>query len=50
MNKLSLDFWESKIPNFKRKIIRDAIIDRKSKYTIVAWYVKNKQDVDNFIK
>lgn len=50
MNKLSFDFGESKIPNFKKKIIMDAIIDRKSKYTIVAWYVENKQGVDDFIK
>lgn len=49
MNNLSLDFsW--KIPKFKRKILKDVIIDRKSKYTVVYNYVENKQEVDDFIK
>jgi putative IMPACT (imprinted ancient) family translation regulator len=50
MNKISLNLWESKIPNFKRKIISNAIIDRKSKYTIVWWYVETKENVDDFMK
>ena len=49
MNKISLNLWESKIPNFKRKIISNAIIDRKSKYTIVWWYVETKENVDDFM-
>lgn len=46
---LSLDFW-SKLPNFKRKILKDVIIDRKSKYSVVLWYVESKNEVDNFMK
>ncbi len=49
INKLSLDFWW-KQPSFKRKIMQNVIIDRKSKYTSVAWYVDSKEDVKNFIK
>lgn len=48
-NKLSLDFW-SKSPNFKRKIIQNVIIDRKSKYSVLWWYVESKQEVLDFIK
>ncbi len=48
-NKLSLDFW-SKSPSFKRKIMQNVIIDRKSKYTVVWWFVETKEEVINFIK
>lgn len=48
-NKLSLDFWW-KQPKFKRKILQNIIVDRKSKYTVVWWYVKSKEEVDVFIK
>jgi len=48
-NKLSLDFgWN--IPKFKRKILSNVIIDRKSKYSVVAWIVTSKEEVDLFIK
>ncbi len=49
MDNLSLDFgWN--IPKYKRKIIKDVIIDRKSKYTVVLWFVKSKREVDDFMK
>lgn len=34
----------------KRKILKNVIIDRKSKYTVVYNYIENKQDLDDFIK
>lgn len=49
-NKLSLDFWENKTFNFKRKILQNIIIDRKSKYTVVWWFVESKEEVDLFMK
>jgi len=48
-NKLSLDFW-SKTPGFKRKILKNIIVDRKSKYTVVGWFVESKQEIANFMK
>lgn len=48
-NKLSFDFW-GKIPSFKRKIMPNVIIDRKSKYTVVWWFVESKQDILNFME
>jgi len=47
-NKLSLDFG-SKKPKFRRKIMQNVIIDRKSKYTVVGWYVESKEEVKIFI-
>ena len=48
-NKLSFDFG-SKSPKFKRKVMQNVIIDRKSKYTVVAWFVESKEDISNFLK
>jgi putative IMPACT (imprinted ancient) family translation regulator len=48
-NKLSLDFW-SIYPKFKRRIIQNVIIDRKSKYTVVAWFIEWKEEVKDFMK
>lgn len=48
-NKLSLDFWWNE-PKFKRKILQNIIIDRKSKYSVVSWYVNSKEEVDIFMK
>ena len=31
-------------------IFKDLIIDRRSRYTVVWWFVTNKQEVDEFIK
>jgi putative IMPACT (imprinted ancient) family translation regulator len=49
-NKISLDFWGNKIPAFKRKILSDVIVDRKSKYTVVWWFIESKEEVDYFMK
>ena len=50
INKLSLNFWNSKKPSFRRKIMQNIIIDRKSKYTVVWWYVEWVEEVKPFIK
>jgi len=50
MNKIALDLWENKIPNFRRKIIQNVVVDRWSKYTVVWWFVKDKQEVERFMK
>ncbi|PZM83595.1 YigZ family protein [Candidatus Gracilibacteria bacterium] len=34
----------------KRKILKDVIIDRKSKYTVLYNYIENKEDLQNFLK
>jgi len=47
---LSLNLWETKKPNFRRKIKQNVIIDRWSKYTVVWWFVKSKDDVNAFMK
>lgn len=49
INRLSLDFW-SKKPWLKRKIIKNVIIDRKSKYSVVWWYIESKEELKTFIK
>ncbi len=49
MDNLTLDFGGN-TPKMKRKIIKDVIIDRKSKYTVVLWFVTSKQEVDDFMK
>jgi putative IMPACT (imprinted ancient) family translation regulator len=48
-NKLSFDFW-GKIPSFKRKIMSNIIIDRKSKYTVVWWFVESRQEIRDFME
>ena len=48
-DKLSLYFF-LKTPSFKRKIMQNVIIDRKSKYTAVLWFVTSKEEVDIFMK
>lgn len=49
-NNLSLDIWENKIFSFRRKILQNIIIDRKSKYTTVWWFVESKEEVNVFMK
>ena len=44
----SLD-WETQLKS-KLKIIKDIIIDRKSKYTVVSGYIESKKDVDDLLK
>ncbi len=41
-------FPETKLPK-KLIIYKDVIIDRKSKYTVVWWYVENASEVKEFI-
>ncbi len=49
-NQVSLDLWnETKLPK-KLIILKDIIIDRKSKYTIVWWYIESYSEVQEFIK
>lgn len=50
MNKIALDLWENKTPTFRRKIIQNVIVDRGSKYSVVWWFVKDKEEVEKFIK
>ena len=47
-NKLSFDFGGI-IPPFRRKIMQNVIVDRKSKYTVVWWFVEEKKDIKKFI-
>ncbi len=47
--KMSFDFG-SREPTYKRKILKNIIVDRKSKYSVVWWFVSSKSDVDDFIK
>lgn len=48
ISKLSLNFaWRE--PKFKRKIIQNVIVDRWSKYTVVAWIVESRESVNVFI-
>lgn len=37
-------------PKMKRKILKDVIIDRKSKYTVAYNHIESKQDLDDFLK
>jgi putative IMPACT (imprinted ancient) family translation regulator len=47
-NKLSLNFgWI--IPPFRRKIMQNVIVDRKSKYTVVWGFVESKEEIKPFI-
>lgn len=47
--KISLDLWDNNIPDFKRKILQNVIVDRWSKYTVVWWFVQSKEDVKIFM-
>jgi len=49
IDRLSFDFF-GKTPKYKRKILKDIIIDRKSKYTSILWFVTSKDEVDSFMK
>jgi len=52
MNKqnLSLNLWETKKIDFRRKIMQNVIVDRGSKYTVVWWFVNSKEEVSAFMK
>ncbi len=49
-NQITLDMWEQRELPKKLIIFKDIIIDRKSKYTIVGWYVENYEEVGEFLK
>ena len=48
--KLALDLWDTKIPDFKRKILQNVIVDRWSKYTVVWWCIESREDAKVFMK
>jgi len=47
-NKISMDFWW-KNPPFRRKIMQNVIVDRKSKYTVVWGFIESKEEIKPFI-
>ncbi len=49
-NQISLDVWTELILKQNTIILKEIIIDRKSKYTVVWAVVYSKQDVDKFIE
>jgi putative IMPACT (imprinted ancient) family translation regulator len=49
MQKLSLSLEQNYILSYKRKILPNVIIDRKSKYTVVWWYIRKKEDIKKFM-
>jgi putative IMPACT (imprinted ancient) family translation regulator len=48
--KLSLNFWENKKASFEKKILKNIIIDRKSKYTVVWGSIDSEESAKAFIK
>lgn len=50
MEKLTLNLDKNYYLSFKRKILQNNIVDRKSKYTTVWWYITKKEEVKSFIK
>jgi len=48
--KIALNLWANRIPDFKRKILQNVIVDRWSKYTVVWWFVESKEEVKIFMK
>lgn len=49
MDKISLDFG-GKTPKMKRRILKNIIIDRKSKYTAIIGFVSAKSEVKKFME
>lgn len=49
MDKLTLNLEKNYILSFKRKILKNNIIDRKSKYTTTWWYISKKEDIKSFM-
>ena len=45
MEKLTLSLDKTFTLSFKRKILKNIIIDRKSKYTTIWFYVENKDEI-----
>jgi len=50
MEKITLNLQKNYYLPFRRKIIQNNIIDRKSKYTTVGWYITKKEEIKLFIK
>ena len=50
MEKLTLNLEKNYTLSYKRKVLENNIIDRKSKYTTVWWYVAKKEEIKPFIK
>ena len=50
MEKLTLSLEQNYYIPFRRKILQNIIVDRKSKYTTVSWFVAKKEDIKLFIK
>jgi len=50
MEKLTLDLDQNYYLPFRKKILQNVIIDRKSKYTTVWWYITKKEEIKLFIK
>lgn len=48
--KLSLNFWENKTASFKKKILKNIIVDRKSKYTVVWGFIDSDDAAKVFLK
>lgn len=49
-NQFTLDlWWEYQIPK-KLIILKDIIVDRKSKYTLVWWYIESEKEAKEFMK
>ncbi len=49
MQSLTLNLEQNYILSYRRKIIQNIIIDRKSKYTVVWWYVTKKENIKEFL-
>ncbi len=45
MEKLTLSLDKTYTLSFKRKILKNIIIDRKSKYTVIWFYVESKDEI-----
>lgn len=50
MQNLTLNLDQNYILSYKRKILQNIITDRKSKYTVVWWYIREKDEIKPFIK
>jgi len=50
MEKLTLNLEKNYILSYKRKVLKNNIVDRKRKYTTIWWYVENKEEVSKFMK
>jgi len=50
MEKLTFNLDKNYYLPFRRKILQNNIIDRKSKYTTVWWYISKKDEIKPFLK